>query len=190
MFRRVRRERYLSPPELDRFMRAVRERRHVNATRDYALFALLANTGMRPAEVRSLTVGDFDLSRSLVRLNRTSKKHTPQPLGHLVLQREVAAIVGRYLVTIATDPSTLLFPFTKRQGARLFHYYAGKAGIRSTLRIYSLRHTVGIRLWDHTRDIRLIQAVLGHGSLIATMGYEHVTPSTIRRGYTAAGVVR
>lgn len=192
MFRKVTRERYLSDAELERFMAVVRGRRHVNARRDHAMFALIANTGMRPAEVRSLRLSDLNLNtkQPTVRLHRVYKRHAPQPLSHLVLHRDVAAVVAAYVANLGTTPTTMLFPFTKRQAARLFHYYAKAAGLPSSLRIYSLRHTCGMRLWNHTRDLRLVQAILGHGSLTATMGYEHTPSSTIRAGYAAAGIVR
>ena len=189
MFRRMTRERYLSDDELGRFMTAVRERRHVHQPRDYALFALLANTGLRPSEARALTRADCHLAGRWpwVELHRVGKKHGPQPLRRLFLQRQVADIVSRYLILIPGDTQARLFDFTKRQGARLFHYYASKAGIPSTLKIYSLRHTVGMRLWAHTKDIRLVQGILGHTNLQATECYVHTSPETIREAYEAAG---
>jgi integrase/recombinase XerD len=185
MFRRMTRERYLSDAELERFMAAVRERRHVNQPRDHALFALLANTGMRPAEARALTAADLHLEGRApwVRLNRPKKKHGPEQLRYLILQRAVATVVKRYADTLPTG--SRLFPFTKRQSARLFHYYAGKAAIVPARKIYALRHTVGMRLWRHTKDVRLMQAILGHTNLTATSGYVHVSPEVIRDGYAA-----
>jgi integrase len=190
MFRRMTRERYLSDDELARFMRVVRERRHKNQPRDHALFALLANTGMRPAEARALTVADCHLEgrHPWVRVVRIPKKHGPAPLGHLILQRPVAAVVAKHAGTIA-DPAAKLFPFTKRQGARLFQYYGGKAGLTPRRKIYALRHTVGMRLWKHTHDLRLIQAIMGHTTLAATAGYQHISGEEIRSAYAACSGV-
>lgn len=191
MFRRMTRERYLSDPELTRFMAAVRERRHCHQPRDYALFALLANTGMRPSEARALTRADCHLDgrEPWVRLHRISKKHGPAPLEYLVLNVAVAGIVKAHVASLPDDPSTKLFAFTKRQGARLFHYYADKAGIVPKRKIYALRHTVGMRLWRHTHDIRLIQAIMGHTNQAATAGYIHTAPEKIRDAYEHAGIV-
>lgn len=190
MFRRMTRERYLSDAELESFMAAVRSRRHVNRPRDHALFALLANTGMRPSEVRALTRGDLHLDRRhpRVMLHRARKKYGPAPLAHLVLNRAVADVVARFVTTLPGDHGVRLFPFTKRQSARLFHYYAGKAGIRPGRKVFSLRHTVGMRLWRHTHDLRLMQAVMGHTNQAATAGYAHTPPEAIREAYLAAGV--
>ena len=192
MFRRMTRERYLSDQELERFMAVVRERRHVHQPRDYALFSLLANTGMRPAEARALVRGDFHITSKLrtATLHRPSKKRGPRQLPRLFLQKPVAEVVARYLATLPDDPTVKLFPFTKRQSARLFHYYGDKAGILPRRKIYALRHTVGMRLWRHTHDLRIIQAVMGYTNQQGTAGYVHVDPETIRAAYQAAGIVR
>jgi integrase len=190
MFRRMTRERYLTDDELSRFMRAVRERRHVHQPRDHAQFALLANTGMRPAEVRALTRADCHLEgpEPWVDLHRPTKKHGPAPLRYLILNRSVAAIADRHLSNLPPQSDVKLFPFTKRQGARLFHYYADKAGIIPKRKVYALRHTVGMRLWRHTGDLRLMQAIMGHTSQSATSGYVHVDPQQIRAACAAIGV--
>lgn len=192
MFRRMTRERYLSDDELARFMSAVRERHHVHQPRDYALFSLLANTGMRPSEARALVRGDFHITTHLrtVALHRPAKKHGARQLPRLFLQRPVAEIVARYLATLPDDPTIKLFPFTKRQSARLFHYYGDKAGIVPRRKIYALRHTVGMRLWRHTQDLRMIQAIMGYTNQAGTAGYVHTSPETIRAAYQAAGPVR
>jgi integrase/recombinase XerD len=185
------RERYLSDPELGRFMDVVRTRHHVHQPRDYALFALLANTGMRPAEVRALTRADLHLAGRApwVQVIRVQKKHGPRQLDRLILNRAVAAIVARYVDTLAPGESVKLFTFTKRQSARLFHYYGDKAGITPRRKIYALRHTVGMKLWRHTHDLRLIQAIMGHTNLTAASGYVHISPETIRDAMCTAGTV-
>lgn len=190
MFRRMTRERFLSDAELARFMAAVRERRHVHQPRDYAFFALLANVGLRPAEARALRLRDVHINKRSrwIHVARPKKPTGPDPTTALELPGSVAAIVGAYSSTL-TDPNAKLFPFTKRQSGRLFHYYGKKAGIASTFRLYALRHTCGMRLWRHTKDLRLIQAVMGHVRLKAATSYAHVSPATITGAFNALGTV-
>jgi site-specific recombinase XerD len=184
MLSRVSRERFLSDSELARFMAAVRERRHVHQPRDHALFALLANTGIRPSEAMRLTLADVHLGRRVwIHVARRRREHAPHPVTDLVLQRAVGDIVKKYVGQIGTDPGARLFPFTKRQSHRLFHYYATKAGIRDPHKLYDLRHTVGMRLWRHTKDLRLMQAIMGHVRLKATACYVHTGDEQIRAAY-------
>lgn len=187
MFRRMTRERYLSDDELERFMLAVRTRRHLHQPRDHAFFALLANTGMRPSEVLALHRADLHLEgrHPWVRVVRPTKKHGAKPLPRLFLNRAVARVVKKWTDHSGDRP----FPFTKRQSARLFHYYCGKAAVPLPRKVYALRHTVGMKLWRHTHDIRLVQAVMGHVHQKAAAGYVHTAPEKIRSAYAAIGTV-
>lgn len=189
--RRMTRERFLSDSELERFMAAVRQRRHVHQPRDHALFALLANTGMRPSEALALTRGDVHPKARppWMHVERSWKKHAPQPIRDLVLNKAVAKVVAAYLGNLGKDSSQRLFPFTKRQSQRLFQHYAKKATITPRRKIYALRHTVGMRLWRHTHDIRLIQAIMGHVRQKATAAYVHSPPEKLRAAYELLGTV-
>jgi site-specific recombinase XerD len=181
------RDRYLSDAELVAFMAAVRERRHVHQPRDHALFALLSNTGIRPSEALALTRSDCHLGGKLpwIRLRRVGKRHTPQPTNELVINRAVADVVKRYVNE--AQPGDRLFPFTRRQSERLFHYYRRKAGIVQLHKIYCLRHSVGMRLVRFVKDLRIVQAIMGHSGLRATMVYAHVSPERLQAAYEAAG---
>ena len=189
MLRHMSRDRYLSDAELAAFMAAVRERRHVHQPRDYALFALLANTGIRPSEALALTRGDCHLGGKLpwIRLKRIGKKHTPQPTNELVINRAVADVLRRYVKESSGDPVDRVFGFTRRQSERLFHYYRRKAGINEPHKIYCLRHSAGMRLVRFVKDLRIVQAIMGHSGLRATMVYAHVSPERLQAAYEAAG---
>lgn len=179
MLRRLTRERYLTDAELGRFMAAVRDRRHVHQPRDYALFALLANTGIRPSEARAMTRSDVHLGKEpWIQLHRPIVPMRPIPTNEMEIHPEVARVLARYCKDMA--PEAKLWPFTKRSSQRLFHYYRAKAGLRPCYRIFTLRHTFGMRLWRHTHDLRIIQAMLGHQRLNPAHAYIHTPTVTVR----------
>ncbi len=188
MHRKMTRERYLSDAELAAFMRAVRERRHVHQPRDYAFFALIANAGIRPSEGMRLTRGDVHMSaaKPWVHVRRNHPRHAPQPVQDLVIHRDVATIVRAFIASLPDDErARKLFPFTKRQSARLYHYYAQKAGISPPRKIYALRHTAGKRMLSATSDLRLVQAIMGHVRLKATSVYLDIDPATLYHAQSA-----
>ncbi len=176
MFRRMTRERYLSDAELAAFMRAVSERRHVHQPRDHAFFALLANTGIRPSEALALTRADthVDGGHGWVRIWRMKKKKTIAEFDDLLLTQGLTALLATHLGNVATDPSARLFEMHRRSAARLFHYYARKAGITRRTHLYILRHTAATRIYRATRDIRLVQSLLGHEKPDTTAIYAHI----------------
>lgn len=152
-------------------MAAVRDRKHVNQPRDYALFALLANTGMRPSEALALTRADLHVHGRppWVRLHRQTKKNAPALTTELSIHPKVARVIACFLAESKGDKP---FPFTSRQSQRLFHYYLRAAGLQRR-KIYALRHSAGMKLWRHSHDIRLMQAIMGHVRLKAAAVYVH-----------------
>lgn len=171
MFRRMTPDRYLSDAELEAFMAAVRERRHKHQPRDHALFALLANTGIRPSEALGLTRGDVHLSAKPPWIRVARLKKRVQTNDDLVLTDALAVILKKHAQGMDGDG---LFNLTRRQAQRLFHYYARVAGIKRKAHLYILRHTAGTRIYRATRDVKLVQALLGHESADTSAIYAHI----------------
>jgi site-specific recombinase XerD len=65
-------------------------------------------------------------------------------------------------------------PLTVRSLERLFSFYARRAGLEGSPRLYTLRHTAARRLYAVTRDLRLVQRLLGHANSHTTEIYTHV----------------
>lgn len=189
-YRPLTRDRYLSDEELRAFVDAVRTRRHVNAPRDFAFFALLANSGIRPSEALALKVSDLHLTARTpwIRVGRKARKGVAEPLLELVIHPDVAKAMLPWVQQCKSRGETRPFPFTRRHSARLFRYYATRAGIAHPFKIYALRHTVGMRMWRVTRDLRLLQAVFGHARLKASSVYVHVPQTELRAAMEALGV--
>jgi len=180
--RRMTRERFLSDAELARFMAAVRDRVHVHQPRDHALFALLANTGMRPSEALALTRRQVHVYARppWVRVVRLKKRKTVPEFDDLEITGELAAIVMNYLETTAPKGDGRLFTITRRQTERLFHWYRNKAEIPPRHVLYVLRHTAGTRIYRATRDIKIVQAILGHEKPETSAIYAHIPQSVMQ----------
>jgi integrase len=61
---------------------------------------------------------------------------------------------------------------------KLFAKLRRELGIKRKLTAHDLRRTTATRIYDATRDVRLVQALLGHGDLGSTLWYldHHLTP--------------
>jgi integrase len=92
MFRRMNRERYLSDAELQRLIQVIRERHHVHQPRDHALFALLANTGIRPSEALALTRADVHphARPAWIRVRRLKKRKAIAEWDEIEISDELA----------------------------------------------------------------------------------------------------
>jgi site-specific recombinase XerC len=68
---------------------------------------------------------------------------------------------------------------------RMIAAQAKKAGISKRVHFHLLRHTYLTRLYQQTKDIRVVQEVAGHSNIATTMVYTHVSGEDIREAMLA-----
>lgn len=173
---------YLEKSEIEALLASI-DRTPWSGQRDYALFALMFNTGARVQEVLNLRVRDLRLdSPCQVRLQGKGNKVRLCPIWPRTAQllREVIQTLH------ASDHDPAERPvFTNRHGAAMTRFgvryllrkhlaAAGKnAPALADKRIHphSLRHTTAVCLLKAGVDFATISQWLGHASLNTTMRY-------------------
>jgi integrase/recombinase XerC len=75
---------------------------------------------------------------------------------------------------------------TTRSVARMLEKYLRLTGLDRRTTPHSLRHSFATHLLDRGADIRSVQELLGHKSLVTTQIYTHVSTSALREVYERA----
>jgi integrase/recombinase XerD len=147
--------------------------------RDIAVLELLFATGMRVSELCTLAPGDINLSEGFIRIfGKGSKERIIQ-----ISNGEVIKALGNYESHYASRIQAAGCFFINRQGRQLnppsvramLRKYTKDAAIALHITPHMFRHSFATLLLEADVDIRYIQQLLGHSSIVSTQIYTHVS---------------
>jgi integrase/recombinase XerC len=75
---------------------------------------------------------------------------------------------------------------TTRSVARMLEKYLRETGLDQRTSPHTLRHSFATHLLDRGADIRSVQELLGHKSLVTTQIYTHVSTASLKAAYEKA----
>lgn len=153
----------------------------------HEMLLMALRTGMRQAELRGLQWHSINWeSRSLVvrhSLNDLTKQLEPPKSNR---ERHIPLDLDLYEMLYRRHQSTgYVFldangkPFDCKRLIRRLRDVRRRAGLRS-FGWHTLRHTFASHLAIKGVPLHVVQALLGHSSIVTTMRYAHVAPSTLR----------
>jgi len=164
-------------------------------SRDRAILELMYGSGVRVAEVASLTLARLDLSRQQVRVHGKGDKERMLPLGSACAHalEQYLALRGR-LRNPKTGAQHAHALFLGRHGTALgvrqirtlVKRYGERALGHAELHPHALRHSCATHLLDAGADLRGIQELLGHASVSTTQRYTHVSVDRLLEVYARA----
>jgi integrase len=137
--------------------------------------------GLRASEAAGIKVADIDSSRMVIRVEQGKGGRdryvmlSPQLLGILRSDWRLAR-PARWLFP-GRDGEHPISPTVRHAACRSA---CAAAGLSKRVTVHTLRHSFATHLLESGTDIRIIQALLGHGSLNTTARSTQVATSTIR----------
>lgn len=191
-----------APPEADPF-----------GIRDRAILETMYSAGVRVGELVAMNLGDLSFSDGLVRVRGKGRKERFAPLGSfavkaiqtwMVFRKELLAgkldVLGRQRPkskpsksagqksnTKPGDQPLFLNKFggrlTTRSIGRMLEKYLKFRGLDSRTTPHTLRHSFATHLVDRGADIRSVQELLGHKSLVTTQIYTHLSTTNLLEVY-------
>ncbi|QIB69509.1 tyrosine-type recombinase/integrase [Aminipila butyrica] len=152
--------------------------------RDIAVLELLFATGIRVSELSFITLADFDLNQGKILIQGKGSKERMIQITNVQVLKALSA----YCKAFSTDLKNSQYLFVNRIGKRLSEQsirfmikrYAEQAGIAEKVTPHMFRHTFATMLLEEDVDIRYIQQILGHSSILTTQIYTHVALSKQR----------
>lgn len=146
--------------------------------RDYALFVLGINSGLRVSDLLSLTVGDvMDANGNLIRI----REHKTKKTNDFPLSRTAQKAIMEYLQTRDGKRDEPLFlsrkgsALQRAQAYKVINDAARAVGIKDRIGTHTLRKTFGYHAYQAGYDLTLIQRLLNHASPGVTLKYIGIT---------------
>jgi integrase/recombinase XerD len=152
--------------------------------RDIAVLETLFGTGLRVSELCSIKKTDISLSQgTLLIYGKGSKERIIQ-----ITNSHILNALSNYQLYFKEELENSIFFFINRLGHKLseqsvrlmIKQYAEKANIEEHITPHMFRHTFATMLLEEDVDIRYIQQILGHSSIVTTQIYTHVTSNKQR----------
>ncbi len=144
------------------------------------LFKLVYATGLRLSEVAHLRLTDLDWHRRLLTVRSGKGKKDRVVMLTDKLEAAIDLYLSRYRPTVYLFEETEnAEPIANRAIQQVYSDTVRFAGIQKQGGIHSLRHSFATHLLEAGTDIRYIQELLGHSSILTTMRYTHVTANKI-----------
>lgn len=157
------------------------ERCHGNfmSARDRTLLTFALYTGGRVSQLVALKLDDIDMEERRV----TFRKHKGKHPYIVYISGAVAADLRDYLNwrTALFPDSEFLFPTRSGRQMRVRHAQAIPHRYKLQLKLHQLRHTFATQALRTTKDLRLVQELMGHVSVATTARYLTVWDDTKRR---------
>jgi integrase/recombinase XerC len=167
-----------------------RKPKNILEIRDHALLELFYSSGLRLAELTSLTLPQLDLQDATVRVTGKGRKERIVPVGSAALKALRRWLKERVTLAAPDEPCV----FVGRNGAGLSERavqlrvasMARAAGLPQHLHPHMLRHSFATHLLESSRDLRGVQELLGHANISTTQVYTHLDFQHLARTYEKA----
>ena len=168
----------LSPDAMQRLLDSPIDPNDIEATRDQAIYELLYSSGLRLAEVLSLTVRDVHGIPEELKVLGKGNKERIVPVGNKArkalanwLEKRTEWDNGHTDRVFITKKGLGVSPRTIQ---RRLDLRAQAAGLDQHVHPHALRHSAATHLLESSGDLRAIQEFLGHQSLSTTQIYTHL----------------
>ncbi len=156
--------------------------------RNRLIIELLYSCGLRVTELVSLQIGDLYFEEEVILVKGKGNKERVVPIC-ASLKKYLLLYMDEIRSAIAIKKGNENILLLNNRGSKLsrvmiFHIIkslAQKAGIQKTISPHTFRHSFASHLIENGADLRAVQELLGHESILTTEIYTHLDNNFIRQ---------
>ncbi|MFW6281414.1 MAG: site-specific tyrosine recombinase/integron integrase [bacterium] len=173
---------YLKINDARKYIDTIKNEGGINEKRDLAIVKLFLYSGLRLSELVNLNITEIDFDDYSIKFYGKGNKQRYVPLHKDVVQAIKDYIPERNEIQPKNDEAEKAL-FLSRHGKRIsprtiqlfVKKYAKKANLKRADKItpHKLRHTFASILYNKTKDLRIVQDLLGHEDISTTQIYTH-----------------
>lgn len=172
----------LSVDEVNDIMNSVDQSKW-GGVRDRAILELLYGCGLRVSEVSDVRISNVYLQEKFVRIVGKGNKERVVPMGDPAAEAVTAYLAVRPEPAGADSEDILFLNKSGRQLSRISVFNMVKkqamlAGITKEISPHTFRHSFATHLIEGGADLRVVQEMLGHESILTTEIYTHLDSTT------------
>ncbi len=153
-----------------------------DSERNFLLFSMGINCGLRISDLLSLNVGDVK-NKSYIRLKeKKTGKYKKFPINYLL-----RSLISKYVKNRSNDEPLFMTMFNKRLGRimsyKIINEACKKAGISILAGTHTMRKTFGYHHYKKYKDVAMLQMIFNHSSPQITLRYIGIVQEEIEESY-------
>lgn len=154
---------------------------------DYAIVELLYSAGLRVSELTELELKNIDLTQQTIKVFGKGSKERIVPIGKKCSEIVQKYLKKRELIALKYNSKPYLFltndgkKITRQRVYKIIHSLGDIVG--KNISPHTIRHSFATHLLERGADLRVVQELLGHASIVTTQLYTHISKKTLREVY-------
>ncbi|MDR0983307.1 MAG: site-specific tyrosine recombinase XerD [Culturomica sp.] len=189
----------LETPKIGRKLPTVLNLEEINAIKDAvemykpesqrnrAIIEVLYSCGLRVSELIDLKLSDINFRASLVKVEGKGNRERMIPLSKIA-KNDIKMYLKSFRDYLDIAPGCEDILFLNKRGTALsrvmvfniIKHLAQRAGIKKSISPHTFRHSFASHLVSGGADLRVVQDMLGHESILTTEIYTHLDDSYLR----------
>ncbi len=176
----------LSVEEIDKMIDAI-DLSKKEGQRNRAIIETLYSCGLRVSELVNLRLSNLFFPEGFIKVTGKGNRQRLVPISQRAIA-EITLYLEGYRNNMPIDPECSDIVFLNRRGCKLTRNMvfliikdaAKRAGIKKNISPHTLRHSFATHLIDGGADLRSVQQMLGHQSILTTEIYTHISKEHLR----------